>query len=434
MLGLSGIPALDVLQGRGFRILWAARSLHELSRRMELLVLGYLILRLTSSPFQVGLIAVFLNAPGPLIGLFAGLIADRLDRRRIMAGVHAIYCGFAAILLILLITDAIQPWWVFIAIVFQGSAKLVYEPARRTAIFDLAGQDRIVNAMSLDTITNNIGRIVGPLAGGILIAVTGFIGAYAAIVALDLTCLLMMAWLRLPLRSTGSEGPMLVWQSLREGIRHALSNRMVLGVLSMSLIVNALVFPIQYFIPVIASDLLHVGPKLGGVLGSAEGIGTLLGALIIAMTRNIRYHGRLFAGGALIVAILVMSVAWSPWFAVSFTLLLLGGLGQAGFSTMQGTILLLASAPEMRGRTLGASGVVNSFGHLVGGPEIGAIASAFGMTLAIGLNAGLGILLVLVVILLTPLVWRPVRPPSEDPTRREKTPTATLSAEPGRDD
>ena len=77
-------------------------------------------------------------------------------------------------------------------------------------------------------------------------------------------------------------------------------------------------------------------------------------------------------------------MAWSPWFAVSVSLLLLGGLGQAGFSTMQSTILLLETQPEMRGRVMGAQGAVNGLGHLIGGSEIGAIASALGIGLAIG--------------------------------------------------
>jgi len=185
-----------------------------------------------------------------------------------------------------------------------------------------------------------------------------------------------------------------------------MSNRVVLGVLSMSLIMNSLVFPIQYFIPVIASDLLMVGPTLGGLLGSAEGIGNFLGGIILAVRRDIGHYGRIFAIGALLVAVMVALVAWSPWFAVSFSLLLLGGLGQAGFSTMQSTILLLESEPEMRGRTMGAQGVVNGMGHLVGGTEIGAIANAFGIGIAIGLNAGAGILLIFLVMVLTPLVKR----------------------------
>ena len=433
MLGLTRVPAFAVLQSRDFRILWTVKAVHEVSRRMELLVLGYLVLRLTDSPFQVGLIAVFLNLPRPFFSLFAGLVADRLDRRRVLMGVHATYFVISAVLLLLLVMGAVEPWHVFIAILLQGSAKVLDDPSRRTAIFDLAGRERLAGAMSLETINNNSGKIAGPLIGGVLIASTGFVGAYVAILALDAVSLLMMSRLKLPHRPLGQGTPVQVWRSLREGLGHSMSNRMVLGVLSMSLIMNSLVFPIQYFIPVIASDLLMVGPTLGGLLGSAEGIGNFLGGMILAVRRDIGQYGRIFAIGALLVAIMVTLVAWSPWFAVSFTLLLLGGLGQAGFSTMQSTILLLASEPEMRGRTMGAQGVTNGLGQLIGGTEIGAIASAFGITLAIGLNAGAGILLILLVMVLTPLVKRQVGGTSDPAARPEENVAPTAPTEPGPD-
>ena len=406
MPDLTTMPAFDVLKNGDFRTLWTVKAVNEVSRRMELLTLGYLVLRMTDSPFQVGLIAVFLNLPRPFFSLFAGLVADRLDRRRVLIGVHAIYSVISTVLLLLLVMGAVEPWHVFIAIFLQGSAKTLDDPSRRTAIFDLAGRERLASAMSLETINNNSGKIAGPLIGGVLIASTGFVGSYAVILALDAVSLLMISRLKLPHRPLGEGAPVQVWRSLREGLGHSMSNRMVLGVLSMSLIMNSLVFPIQYFIPVIASDLLMSGPTLGGLLGSAEGIGNFLGGIILAVRRNIGQYGRVFAIGALLVAVMVTLVAWSPWFAVSFSLLLLGGLGQAGFSTMQSTILLLESAPEMRGRTMGAQGVVNGMGHLVGGTEIGAIASTFGIGIAIGLNAGAGILLILLVMVLTPLVKR----------------------------
>ncbi|HEU0020671.1 MAG TPA: MFS transporter [Dehalococcoidia bacterium] len=408
MLKASHFPALAVLQNRDFRILWTNRAIHEVSRRMELLVLGYLVLELTHSAFQVGLIAVFLNAPRPLLALYAGVIADRLDRRRILVAVHGSFFGIATVLLVLFVTGTIQPWHVFIAMFLQGAGKVLDDPSRRTAIFDLAGQEHVAGAMSLETITNNGGKILGPLVGGFLIAGTGFVGAYAVLTALDLAALLVIVRLRLPRQESAGRPQPRVWHSLREGIGHSLANRMVLGVLCISLVVNGLVFPIQYFIPVIANDLLKVGPTLGGLLGAAEGIGTLVGALMIGMRTDIRYHGRLFVAGALVVALAVTLVAWSPWFVVSFALLLLGGIAQAGFSTMQSTILLLASLPEMRGRTIGALGLVNGLGHLVGGYEIGVIASGLGIGVAIGLNAGAGLLLILPVIILTPLVRQPV--------------------------
>ena len=421
MFGSSNVPALAVLQSKDFRILWITKTIHELSRRIELLVLGYLILRLTDSPFQVGLVVAFLYAPWPALTLFAGVIADRLDRQRILVIAYIAYVGITTLILVLLITDAIRPWYIFLAIFIQGSANALHEPSRHTAIFDLAGEERIANAWSLETMTYTGGRILGPLTAGFLIAWAGFTGAYVVVLALDVIALLLILPLKLPHLPPGSGTQTPVWQSLREGIGYSLSNRMLLGVLSITLVANALVFPIEFFIPVIASELLFVGPILGGILGSAVSIGSLIGALAIAMTKNVRHHGQLFLAGILLLTVAMILLAWSPWFAISFILLLVGGVGEAGFGTMQGTILLLASAPEMRGRTMGALGMVIGGGHLLGAPEIGAIASAFGMALAIGVNAGTGIFLILLLAVLTPIVRQRAGTKAQDAARFEET-------------
>ena len=405
---LSNFPVLVILQNPDFRLMWAARWVHEISRRMELLVLGYLIYELTDSVFQVSLISVFLNGPRPPLSLVAGMLADRLDRWRILAGIHTFYLLVASALLALLILDLIQPWYVFFAILLQGTAKVLDDPTRRAALFDLAGGARIAHAMSLETITNNVGKILGPLAGGLLIAFYGYTGAYMVLVTLDLIAAGLMLKMRLPKGATlvGRDREFL--QGIKSGIGHSFSNKFVLGVLSISLVMNGMVLPLQYFIPVIATEVLKVGPALGGVIGAAEGIGTLIGAIIIGTRRNYTFHGRYFVIGAMIVAVGVAAVAWSPWFLVSFLLLFGAGVGQSGFSTMQSTILLLSSPAEMRGRIMGSQGLVNGLGHLIGGLEIGAIAQAFTISLALGINAGVGLLLMLPVVLLTPLVRRPV--------------------------
>ena len=408
MVRIPNAPVLVVLQDRNFRLLWAARWIHETSRRMELIALGYLIYELTDSVFQVGLISVFLNGPRPPFSLVAGMLADRLDRWRILAGIHTFYLLVAAGLLILLMLGLVHPWHVFVAILLQGTAKVLDDPTRRAALFDLAGQERIAQAMSLETITNNGGKILGPIAGGLMVEFYGFTGAFAVLVALDLAAALLILRMRLPARSAAMMRDTLFWQGIKSGIGHSFSNKFVLGVLSISLVMNGMVLPLQYFIPVIATDVLMVSPSLGGLLGSADGIGTLIGAITISLRRSYTFHGRYFVFGALIVAVGVAAVAWSPWFVISFLLLLTSGVGQSGFSTMQSTILLLSSPAEMRGRIMGSQGLVNGLGHLIGGVEIGAIAQAFSISLAIGVNAGVGLLLMLPVILLTPLVRRPV--------------------------
>jgi MFS family permease len=408
LVRIPNAPVLVVLQDRNFRLLWAARWIHETSRRMELIALGYLIYELTDSVFQVGLISVFLNGPRPPFSLVAGMLADRLDRWRILAGIHTFYLLVAAGLLILLILGLVHPWHVFVAILLQGTAKVLDDPTRRAALFDLAGQERIAQAMSLETITNNGGKILGPIAGGLMVEFYGFTGAFAVLVVLDLAAALLILRMRLPARSAAMMRDTLFWQGIKSGIGHSFSNKFVLGVLSISLVMNGMVLPLQYFIPVIATDVLMVSPSLGGLLGSADGIGTLIGAITISLRRSYTFHGRYFVFGALIVAVGVAAVAWSPWFVISFLLLLTSGVGQSGFSTMQSTILLLSSPAEMRGRIMGSQGLVNGLGHLIGGVEIGAIAQAFSISLAIGVNAGVGLLLMLPVILLTPLVRRPV--------------------------
>ena len=375
---------------------------------MELLVLGYLILKLTDSAFQVGLIAVFLNAPRPVLAMFAGTIADRLDRRRVMIGAHACYLGIASVLLVLLIIGSVQPWHIYLAILLQGTARVLDDPCRRTALFDVAGESRIATAMSLEAMGNDGGKILGPLTGGILITTVGFAGAYAVLTGLDVLSLLMMVQLRLPHQPRTTRLARSVWFSLWEGFRHSLTNRMVLGVLCMALILNALVYPMQYFIPVIATDLLKVGPTLGGLLGSAEGVGTFIGASIIATRRNIRHHGRIYVVGTVIAAVAVMLVGWSRWFPISFALLVAAGMAAAFCSTMQSTILLLASTPELRGRAVGSQGMVNGIGHLVGTSEIGAIAKAFDIGVAISMNAAAALLFLIPVVILTPLVRRQV--------------------------
>ena len=262
--------------------------------------------------------------------------------------------------------------------------------------------------MSLETITNNGGKIIGPMIGGFMVQFYGFTGAFIVLVALDVLAAFFIFKMRLPDGSSRMVRDTAFWQGIKSGIGHSFSNKFVLGVLTISLVMNGMILPLQYFIPVVATDVLKVGPALGGVLGAADGIGAFLGAIIIGGRSRFSYHGRYFVIGALIVGIGVVIVAWSPWFAVSFLVLLCAGMGQSGFSVMQSTILLLSSPAEMRGRIMGSQGLVNGLGHLIGGVEIGAIAQAFTISIAIGFNAGIGILLMLPVIILTPLVWRPV--------------------------
>lgn len=407
----TGIAAFSVLQDGSFRAIWYAGGLHEISRQMELLVLSLLIWETTKSPFQLGLVLVFTHLPRPAFSPFFGVIADRFSRFRVLLLSQSLNTLIAVGILLLIVFDLVQSWHIFLAVSLQGTTKSLEDPSRRTAIFDIVGEGRLVNAMSLDTMSNTLGKLVGPIIGGVLIQYfMGFTGAYIVLSMAHLLTMGLLTRVRVP----KYQSPLLrepIWRGLGVAIRYALGNPMLIGMLFITIVMNALAFPVRQFIPAIGSEHLHVGPALVGLLAASEGFGQLAAAGVIASSRNLRYHGRLFTIGSLVVLIMSILFIWSPWYALSFALLTIGGLGQAGFSTMQSTIAMLSAPKEMRGRMMGLLGFCIGVGTPLGTAEIGAVAAAFGTQWAISVNVFAGLLLLLLSLVLTPLAWRPLTQP-----------------------
>lgn len=412
----TNVPALTVLRNPDFRAIWYMGGIHEMARRMELFVLSLLIFETTDSLFNLGLVLVFNNLPRPLFALFAGVVADRFSRLRILAVAQTINTLVAVAILVLIVSDAIASWQVFLAVFMQGLTKSLDDPSRRTAILDIVGAGQIVNALSLDQITNTMGKMFGPLLGGVLLSAAGFSGAYALVLAMNLVTLGLLARVRIPQyqRVPGQMGP--VWRSLATSLRHAFKNPVLLGMLYVTIVMNALAFPVQQFIPAIGRDHLLVGPALIGLLVSAEGVGQLVGAAVMAATRNLQRHGRLFMAGSTLVLLMAILFVWSPWYVMAFAVLTLGGIGQAAFGTMQSSITLLSAPRELRGRMLGLMSFCIGVGTPLGTLEIGAMATAFGTPWAISVNALAGLLLLLPAAF-TPLVWRPTTQPEPAPAQ-----------------
>jgi len=402
---------LSVLREADFRTIWCVGGLSEVARWMEQLVLSWLIWHVTRSPLPLALVLVFNNLPRPLCSPFAGLLADRFSRRRILIGAQLLNTLTALGVLGLLMLERIEPWQVFVAVALQGVVKSLEDPSRRTAILDLVGAGRLVNALSLEVLNNTLGKMLGPLIGGVLIETVGFSGAYGCVLAVHAATLGLMTRLRIP-HAQGARSGEPVWHSLAVAVRYVLQSPMLLGLLYVTMVMNALAFPTRQFIPAIGSESLGVGAGLVGLLAAAESFGQLAGAGVIACTRRLRYHGRVFVGGSVIVLLMVTLFVWTPWYALAFALLALGGCGQAGFSTMQSTITMLVTPPAMRGRMMGLLSVCIGAATPLGTLEIGVLAVTFTVQHAIALNALVGFLLLAPAIALTPLVWQCVSQPA----------------------
>ena len=405
-----------VLQSADFRLIWYVGSIGEFGRRMELLVLSWLILQLTDSYFQLGLVLAFNNLSRPLVSMFTGYIADRFPRGRVLLAGQTINVLTTAALLTVIAYDfdLIKPWHVFVAVFIMGLTKAIEDPSRRTAIFDIVGQRRLVNALSLDVISNNLGKMAGPILGGILLDTTGFTGAYSFLMVVHLCTLVLMTRLRIP----NYQGPAHiepVWRSLKVAVSYAWGSPVLVGLFYITIVMNALAFPFQQFIPAIGRDHLGVGVTLVGLLVAADGFGQLAGAGIMAISRDLRYHGRVFVAGSMGVLLIGVIFVWSPWYALTFGLLTLSGIFQSGFSTMQSAVTMLATPHDMRGRMMGLLSVCIGAGTPLGALEMGAVAAAVSIQATIAMHALVGLLLLLPAIALTPLPWKPLNQVESEP-------------------
>lgn len=398
---------LPLVANPSFRTIWYVGSLGEFARRTELLVLSWLVLQLTDSYLQLGLVLVFNNLPRPVLSLFTGLIADRFDRRLVLLVAQSVNTLTAAAVLALLAVDmeSVLPWHVFAAISVQGGVRAIEDPARRTGILDIVGANRLVNALSLEVFTNTAGKMAGPMLAGIVLAAVGFQGAYVLVLAMHLTNLFLVSQLKIP-RSSAASSREPVWRSLALGFRHALENRQLMGVMYVTIVMNALAFPVQQFVPAVGRDNLEVGVVLVGVLVAAEGIGQLVGAGALAFSGNPSRRGPVFVLGSMLVLFAGLSFVWAPWYGLAFLALAAGGMGQAGFGTMQSAITLLAAPPEMRGRMMGVLSQCIGIGTILGTLEMGLVASLIDIQWSISGNVLAGILLVGPVLLFSPLVRR----------------------------
>ena len=402
---------LAVLGNYDFRLLWLAGGADNSGRWMEAVVMALLMLDIGGSALQVALLFAFRWTPMLLFALVSGMVADRANRRLVMIVARGVAVAVTAILLVLVASDQARPEHLFIGSLLLGWLYVLEFPSRRSFIYELVGGQQVVGAMSLETITTTIGRLLGPLAAGVVVGQAGFTVAFATLLALYSLAFLFVLLIRTRLPARGSGSFNLV-QTAKTGFGYAFRNPVVRAVLCGTIIFNALAFSVESLFPVVATEHLEVGPELTGLLISAQSFGTLGAALAIGLVPNLRYHGRVFCFGMAIQLVTLILFALSPWYPLSFVLLLFSGLGAAGFSTMQSTIIMLSSPPDIRGAALGVLGQCIGVAA-VGGVIVGFVADYLGAQAAVAMSTGLGLALLLPVMLFTPLVKSPISPAEE---------------------
>ena len=284
----------SVLRERPYRRLWLSGLCVNGARWMDLILLGWLAFQLTDSPFMVGLAAFARSAPMMVLGPFTGLVADRMHRGRVLVITQSL--GLVTALTLAAVFAAGRGgFWPLVGLEMLFGVLWVLDfPARRTALYALVGSRRVATAISLETVSMQVAKMVGPVLAGVGLAHLGPAPCYAGVAALYAIGLLV--FMGLPGRIGGPSGRDVtsVVASLGAGFREAWREPTVRAVLLITVMMNVLFFPYQHMLPVFARHELAVGPEWLGGLVAADGLGALLGALAIAGRRGFLPHGRIF--------------------------------------------------------------------------------------------------------------------------------------------
>ena len=363
-----------------FRFLLAGTAFSQVAGWMEEVTRGWLVLELTHSPLQLGLLGFIRGFSQLLVSPVAGVLADRLDRRRLAALTQSAPGLVALMLGALVMTDRIEMWHLYVTVCIAGVSGAINMPARQVLVYDVVGGEYLTNAIALNAVVSNLARIVAPSVGGVAIGTIGIGPSYygqSLFFALATVATVMLG-------PTSQAEPVRtpMWQGIKEGLVYVRRDPIVLRLVLLNVIPNVLIYPYVAMMPIFAEDVLHVGSTGYGVLLTGVGFGSIPGALIVANMTGSRWKGRALGSAALLYMAMVAVFGLSNWFPLSFALLIVAGLGWSMMVTLNQTLLQQNLSDAFRGRVLALyvmAGGLTPFGNLA----MGATGDRFGVQEAV---------------------------------------------------
>jgi MFS family permease len=382
---LKKVDSIRALRHRNFRILYPASVLSNTGTWAQRIAQDWLVLQLTHSPLALGIVTALQFAPTLVFSTVGGVLADRFDKRILLLVSNAASGLMALILGLLVVNGSVQIWHVYLLAVGLGIFSAIDAPVRQTFNSELVPSSDVPNAITLNSINFNIGRLIGPGVSGILIAAFGTGPSFLINAASYLVFLVALLFVRK--EELNQQAKSKVKVKLKASIEY-LGTRKDLQVIIL-IVFMAATFGMNYqiFNALMATQAFHLGPTEFGGLGTFLAIGSLTGAMLSSRLERFRLPKYIALSAALFGASQV-ALSFSPTFGFYSILLPLGGLMAMLTFIAANTYTQTTTAPEMRGRVIGIYMMVMMGGTPIGSPLIGWVSEVFGIRIAI-LGCGL---------------------------------------------
>ncbi|HEX5310020.1 MAG TPA: MFS transporter [Solirubrobacteraceae bacterium] len=383
-LTAAGRATFHALEIPNYRRYLAGQAISLSGTWMQMAAQAWLVLSLTGSAATLGLVVAAQTLPILLLAPYGGVLADRVDKRRVMILLQSLMGVQALVLGVLTISGEVQVWQIALLAAALGVNNAFENPARQSFMLELVGSERLRNAVSLNSVLVNIARTIGPAIAGVLIATVGegvcflvnaasFGAVIASLLSFDLSAIE-------PSPPTGRAPG-----QLREGLRYVRDTPDLLIPLAMMAMVGMLAYEFQVTLPVMARQGLHVGAAGYGFMTAAMGAGAVVGGLIVATIGRTGLKTLLFAAAAFGTVIALAALA--PSLPVELAALALVGWASISFMATGNSTLQLGAEPTMRGRVMSLWFVAFQGSTPIGGPIVGLVMAAAGARAGLGVGA-----------------------------------------------
>lgn len=361
--------------------------LSQTGEYIQTVVQKWLAWELTHSVFYLALLGLCEFAPRFVFGPLGGVIADRVDHRRLLILVHLLYFLQTAVFAFLVLSGLIQFWHIALLVIFIAVVNSVGTAAQQVLVCSVVPQDSVVSALALNSATHNLTKIVGPSIGGVLIALIGsgncLLINLVTIVGMLGALLLMRP---LPFLLSGAAGDWL--SDIGEGFTHARKNHRVLTTLLITYSNGFFGISYSQFLPFFAEKVLGAGASGYGFLVSAPGVGAFITSFFFSTSTRLRRMRRMLYGCSLIYAASIFCFSFSRLMALSLVLLTVVGAMQMSYRVLARAIIQEEAPPHFLGRLMSLFFLDRGFGSL-GAVFVGTLGTIIPVPLAVGLSAAL---------------------------------------------
>ena len=384
--GMNLGRGFSALQHYNYRLFWIGQTISLVGTWMQTVAQAWLVLQLTGSAVDLGIVSALQQLPVLFIGIFGGVFADRAPKRELLIVTQASQMLLALALGILVSTGTVQMWHVYVLATLLGLSNAFDMPTRQAFVMEMVGRDDLMNAVALNSMQFNTARIIGPALAGITIALIGVTGSFyanALSFVFVIASLFMMRTDRFFAVERAPKGSVL--GSLKEGCAYVWRMPSASLIVLLVGLLGMFTFNTQVLVPLFATDILHSGALGYGVLLTGMGAGSLVAAFVAAFAQRARW--RLVIGGAIGICVTELAFAFSTNYALSLALMVFTGFAMITMFTSANTGIQQRVPDTLRGRVMGVYTSVNMGTMPLGNLASGALAASLGAPFAMGFGA-----------------------------------------------